>query len=340
MRHGAITAAVAFASFAAKAVENLSTPQIHGVLRTRFEATTEEPVEYRFQVRYARLTLGGDIGSSIKYFVQTDLCDQGKMKILDVWSRINITRALYFQAGQFRMPFGVETFQAPSNYVFVDRSYMGKQMCNYRAVGAKLAYTFQYAPLLVEAGAFNPRAIGDHNVWQNRFAASGKATWSPGSLIFSAGMASIVPDSVRANLFDASAGFHKGRWQTRAEYMFEHYTGKAHPDSHAWTLWADYRFPVKAGIFNTMSVQGRYDGITNHASLAANPVSLPGEPLRLDTTTPTRNRITAGVTMTAFVSSTLSADVHANYEYIMYHSGQSGNRGEQSKAVVELVLRF
>ncbi len=81
--------ALSAAALGASAADNMpAMPQIHGVLRTRLEMTTTDPVEYRFQVRYARLSLGGDIGPSVKYFVQTDLCDQGKIKILDVWSRI------------------------------------------------------------------------------------------------------------------------------------------------------------------------------------------------------------------------------------------------------------
>ncbi len=340
IRRQAVALAAGAVTLCSAATDNIPLPQIHGVLRTRYEMTTEDPVEYRFQVRYARLTLGGDVGKSIKYFIQTDLCDQGKMKILDVWSRIRICKELYVQAGQFRMPFGVETFQAPANYIFSNRSFLGKQMCNYRAVGAELGYNAGRLPLLIECGVFNPRAIGDHAVWQNRVAASGKATYSPGPMVFSVGMASLCPDSVRANLIDASVGFNKGRWKTRAEYMFEHYTGNAHPDASSWVVWADYRFPIKAGIFNSMSVQGRYDGLTNHASLSSKPVNAPGTPLRLATNSPTRNRLTAGVTFSALVTDRLSADIHANYEHIMYHSGHVPTPDESSKALLELVVRF
>lgn len=318
----------------------ISRPEIHGVIRTRLEVTTQDPVEYRFQVRNARVSLGGNIGKSIRYFVQTDLCDRGKMKILDAWGRISVTDGLYIQAGQFRMPFGVETFRAPGNYIFANRTYLGKQMYNYRAVGAKMSYTLPSTPLEIEAGAFNPRAIGDHDVWQNRVAASGKLTWRPGAWSFSAGAASAVPDSVRANLLDASVAYKKGRWQAQAEYMYEHYTCGAHPDAHSWVLWADYRFPVKAGVFNFMSVQGRYDGLTNHASLASKPYRLDDGSLRLSTDSPTRNRITLGVTMTASVAPGLFADLRANYEHAFFHSDHTPTQAECSRALLELVLRF
>ncbi len=187
---------------------------------------------------------------------------------------------------------------------------------------------------------FNPRAIGDHNVWQKRVAASGKATFTPGPMTFSAGIASLTPDSVRANLFDLSAGFSHNRWQARAEYMYEHYTGNAHPDSHGWALWADYHFPIKAGIFNTMSVQGtlRRTYQPRLARIGSRKQPRPAAETRHHI--PTRNRITAGVTMTAAISKSLAAEVHANYEHYMYHSDAIVAPGESSKALLELVLRF
>ena len=48
-------------------------------------------------------------------------------------------------------------------------------------------------------------------------------------MTFSAGIASLTPDSVRANLFDLSAGFSHNRWQARAEYMYEHLYRKRPP---------------------------------------------------------------------------------------------------------------
>lgn len=340
LRRALLAVALAASCLASYAAGEIPSPQIHGALRTRLEMTAADHTEYRFQVRYARVTLGGDLNPSIKYFIQTDLCDRGKMKILDAWGRIALARGLYIQAGQFRMPFGVETFRAPTTYIFANRSYLGKTMCNYRAVGAKMSYTLPSVPVAIEAGAFNPRAIGDHNVWQDRVAASGKVTWSPGDWSLSSGIASLVPDSVRANLADIAVTYRRGRWQAHAEYMYEHYTGHAHPDSHAWTLWADYRFPVKAGIFNSMSVQGRYDGLTNHASLASKPVHIPGEPLQLVTDSPTRNRLTAGVTLTAAVAPGVAADIHLNYEYAMYHHDHTPSRDEASRALIELAIRF
>lgn len=304
-------------------------PEIHGVMRTRFEMTTEDQVRYRFQVRNARVTLGGDIGPAVKYFVQTDLCDRGKMKILDAWGRISIARGLALQAGQFRMPFGVETFRAPATYIFANRTYMGKQMFNYRAVGAKLAYRLPALPLTVEAGAFNPRTIGDHDTWDDRLSAAGKMTWQNGAWTLSAGAATHATDTVRANLLDGAAVFSHGHWEMQAEYMFEHYVSSPAPNAHAWAFWANYTMPVRAGIFDRLSFQGRYDGITRHASLASATLF-----------DPARNRVTAGVTLGTHVASGLFAELRANYEKAFFHRGHTVTPGESSRAILEMVLRF
>ncbi|MCM1028381.1 MAG: OprO/OprP family phosphate-selective porin [Pseudoflavonifractor sp.] len=329
-----------FAALTAYADGTIHAPEFHGAIRTRFEMTTQDPVRYRFQVRNARLTMAGNINSSINYFVQTDLCDQGKMKILDAWGKITITKGLAIQAGQFRMPFGIETFRAPANYIFANRTYMGKQMCNYRAVGAKFIYALPSAPLTIEAGAFNPRAIGDHNVWQDRVAAAGKATLALGSWTFEAGLASLVPDSVRANLLDGAIVFRKGRWEAQAEYMYEHYTGGAHSDSHSWVTWVNYGFPIHAGVFNKMSVQARYDGLYDHASLTAPRITPTGSQRIISTDNPTRNRITLGATMTSQVSKGLFCDVRANWEHAFFHHSHTPTQAEASRILLEMVLRF
>lgn len=328
-----------FAAMAEPASE-VKGPEIHGVVRTRMEMSTQDHVEYRFQVRNARVSLGGDLNRSIKYFIQTDLCDNGKMKILDAWGRIALAKGLDIQAGQFRIPFGIETFRAPSNYIFANRAYLGKQMCNYRAVGAKLMYVIPSTPLTIEAGAFNPRAIGDHNVWQNNVAAGGKATLALKDWTLEAGVASLVPDSVRANLLDAAVVYHHGRWEAQAEYMYEHYTHGAHTGAHSWVTWVNYSFPIHAGVFNKMSVQGRYDGLSKHASLTSSRITPYGYPREIATDNPWRNRITAGVTMTSQVTKSIYCDVRANYEHAFFHSDHKATRAEGSRLLLEMVLRF
>lgn len=329
----AMLCTAAVAAFAADSTKVNYVPEIHGALRTRIEMNTTQG-EYRFQVRNARVSLGGNIASWANYFVQTDLCDQGKMKILDAWARIKPSAQLYFQAGQFRMPFGVETFRAPNNYLFANRSFMGKQMCNYRAVGAKAAYTFAKLPLGIEAGLFSPNAIGDHTGWSKDVAFASKVWYKLRNVTFTTGFSSIHPSLVRANLVDASVVWQAGRWHVEGEYMHEHYAHKAHKAAHSYVAFADYTMPVRAWKFNRLSFQGRFDGITAHSSAIA------GDDGLLITNNPARNRATLGATISYIHTKSIGLDLRVNYEKYFLHHSTAVTPDLADKAVLELVARF
>lgn len=307
-------------------------PHIHGVLRPRFEMDTENG-KGRFALRHARLSLGSDIGP-FDYFFNTDFCDQGKVKILDYYAGVHATRNLYLRMGQYRMPFGSEPFLGPATSVFANRSFIGKQICNFRAVGLKASWSFTAVPLSVEAGIFNPTPITEHIVWTDRFAYSGKATLKPGDFSLSAGMMSVLPGGIRMNLADVSAGWSRGRWQIAGEYMYEHYTHSAYRDVHGWLAYADYKFPVKAGIFNRMSVQLRYDGMTDHSS------GQPDSDGQLQTDHAARNRVTGGVTISYIRSRDVHVDLRVNYEKYFYRGTTSVSSGEGDKALLDMVVSF
>lgn len=310
-------------------------PKIHGALRTRWEMNTDDGAN-RFQVRNARVTLDGKIAPSIDYFVQTDLCNAGKMQILDAWGRLGITDHLKFQAGQFRMPFGTDCFKAPANYIFANRSFIGKQMCNVRAVGAKLSYTIfsdEMNDMLLEGGAFNPTVISDHNKWVKTLAYAAKISYRIRNVKLATGIQSIEPDSVRMNLLGGSVTWTCGRWLVEGEYMNKHYTHKSHKSAHAYNLYADYRMPVKAGVFNQASVQARFDGMTAHSTGTRN---ADGD---LITNHPARNRVTVGGTL-SYIHKAVHCDVRLDYEKYFYHSGVTIPQGDGDKICAELVIRF
>lgn len=308
-------------------------PQVHGALRARFEADTERG-GHRFQVRNARVSIAGQVARSIDYFIQSDFCDQGKFKFLDAWMRFGIVRGLSVQAGQFRMPFGVDCFRAPNNYIFSNRSFIGKQMCNVRAVGVKGGYSFAGVPLSVEGGLFNPTPIGDHMVWNDSFAYSFKASLGIHNVKLSTGFQSVIPDGVRANLVDGCVSWQSGRWLVEGEYMYKHYSDNMHKACHGYNVYADYRMPVKLGVFNRLSLQGRFDGMTDHSSAKRDAEG------SLVTDDPARNRITLGTTISYVRTKTMCVDLRVNYEKYFYHSGTEVAKGNGDKVVIEAMLRF
>lgn len=308
-------------------------PQVHGTLRGRLEVSTVES-SYRFQLRNARVSIGGNIAPWADYFVQADFCDRGSIKFLDGWARIRPFKGFSFQAGQFRMPFGVAPFRGPHTYYFANRSFIGKQICNYRAVGAKAAYTLPSTPLTVEAGVFNPGKIGDHTPWNKSLAFAGKATYKTGNMSFSAGYMSISPDSARTQLADGAVTWTSGRWMVEGEYMYKHYNRDRHRDAHAYNIIGNYAMPIKAGIFNRLSFQGRFDGMTDHST------SVRDKSGNLISDNPACNRVTGGVTLSYVRTKNMFVDIRANYEKYFYHRDVRPTAENGDKLTVELVVRF
>lgn len=307
-------------------------PQIHGTLRARYEMETER-VNSRFQVRNARVSINGNVGPAIDYLMQADFCDRGSFKMLDAWIGLKPAEWLKIQAGQQRMPFSVDASRAPHMFYFSNRSFIGKQVGNVRAVGLKFRTTLPKTSAYLEAGIFNTHGITDHITWEREFTYSAKAGYVLHNVKAEIGMESVMPDSVRANLWDCSISWNCGRWMVEGEYMSKHFVHDRFRTCHAYNFMADYRMPLKNSMFNQLSFQGRFDGMTDHSSGKRNTAGL------LHCTDPGRNRITVGTTL-SYIKSPLRADLRLNYEKYFYHHGLDAPDGDRDKVTVELVVRF
>ena len=83
------------------------TPQLHGTLRGKYEYQTSEG-EGRFEVRTARVSLTGNLTSIVSYKAEIDLCDEGKIKMLDAYTRLKPWKGFQFTIGQKRVPFTID----------------------------------------------------------------------------------------------------------------------------------------------------------------------------------------------------------------------------------------
>ncbi len=320
---------------AADAATNIYIPEVHGVARARYEVDTDNG-EGRFQVRNARIQITGRVLPRLRYYLNTDFCDKGSIKVLDVWARISIASRWYIQAGQFRMPFGTDNFRGPATYLFANRSYMGKYVNNVRAVGVKAHYTLPWGSgNYIEGGMFNSATISDHDVWSKDYAYAVKVSqhvtdW----LRFETGFESIEPERVRMNLWGASAIFTVGTLRAEAEYMHTIYTNDAHPGSNAFNLFADWGLPVRVGIFNRWSVQGRFDAVTAHSD---------GKSLdeqgRLLTTIPSQQRLTLGSALD-YNYGKVHALLRLNFEKVFWGHGGAPEEPRGNRLVAELVVQF
>lgn len=307
-------------------------PEIHGTIRPRYELETGHN-EQRFQVRNARLSLDGGICPVISYRLQADFCDCGKFKMLDAWVRIAASDDFSVTAGQTLIPFSVEAVRSPHLCYFANKSFISTEVGASRGVGAKIAYQVGSLPLTVEGGAFNNATISNHDVWQKDLAYAAKMRYAVGNVGIESGFKSAAPDSVRINMTDVSVTWTPHRWVIEGEYLYKHYTHSSFSPSHAYSAFASYWHPVKVGVFNRLSVQGRWDGMTDHSSGSRDKDGA------LYLTDAARNRLTLGATL-SYVYSKVRADIRVNYENYFYHKGVKAPQGDCDKVIVELVVRF
>ena len=310
-------------------------PEIHGVIRTRWEGewNSADGFASRFEVRNARINIGGKIFPTVNYFVQIDASDQGKMKFLDAWARWQFLPGFRVQAGQFRVPFGVDCFKAPGDYYFPNRSFIGKQMVNMRQVGVKVGYYGTGIPVDIEGGVFNTASIGNHDVWQKSYTYACKVVWRISNVSVSGGFVSYKPDLFRINVTDGTITWKSGRWVAEGEYQYKRYAGNRFKPVNAWNLYGVYTVPFSRRPFNYMSFEGRFDGMTDHSTGTVD------ENCVLLTDHPERKRATIGATI-GRINKAVKIEFSVNYEKYFYNSGVIPTRGDDDKILAEIILKF
>ena len=110
---------------------------IHGTIRSKYEYQTEEG-EGRFEVRNARISVDGQLSPIVFYKAEIDLCDEGKIKMLDAYTRLKPVDGLQFTIGQMRVPFTIDAHRSPHQQYFANRSFIARRGCSpwlYRQCG-------------------------------------------------------------------------------------------------------------------------------------------------------------------------------------------------------------
>lgn len=130
-------------------------PEIHGTIRAKYEY--EPPIDKgRFEIRNARLSVEGKIIPVVGYKAEIDLSDEGSIKMLDAYVRVQPAAPLKLTLGQMRVPFTIDAHRSPHLQYFANRSFIAKQVGNVRDVGAAAAWTFEGSvPVTLEGGVFN-----------------------------------------------------------------------------------------------------------------------------------------------------------------------------------------
>ena len=310
-------------------------PKFHGVFRGRWELETKEGYSH-FQVRNARVSIEGNVAPIIQYKFNVDLCDRGKILLLDAFATVNAVKGIDVLVGQYRMPFGIESFRGPGGYYFNNRSYIGRYVNNYRAVGVSLAYTLPGIPLSFEGGAFNPTVMDDQMTWIKKYAYAGRAIFKPGDWLFAGGFESLIPAHTRINLASATLGWKYNRFYIEGEYMARWYSRKSHRTTQSYNFFTSYGIPLHKGFFDTLSFQARFDGMTD---LASGTVYVSDTSSRLVTTAPGRKRLTVGSTID-YKYKLIRAAVRLNFEKCWYDHGVEPSIGAGDMLSAELIVKF
>ena len=94
--------------------------QLSGLVQTEYEGFQQTGVNNTFLLHRARLDVKGDINDSWNYEVYTEFA--GTTKLLDAYTTYKIADYLKISAGQFKIPYSLESLISDSQLDFIDRS--------------------------------------------------------------------------------------------------------------------------------------------------------------------------------------------------------------------------
>ena len=326
--------AVVTVSTGAEKAKSPYIPDFHGTIRAKYEY---EPTinKGRFEIRNARLSVEGKIIPIVRYKAEIDLSDEGSIKMLDAYIRLQPKERLKFTFGQMRVPFSIDAHRSPHLQYFANRSFIAKQVGNVRDVGVAASWTFgARTPITLEGGIFNVSGLTNFkNFWTSDYNFSLKSQiclWRQLNIVLSCQKAKA--SDVNTYMYDGGIYWENSRWHIEAEYLRKHYANDAFRPVNAVDAFAAYRLPLKRNKM-ALSFLGRYDYMSDHSkgSKDENGILLVDDP--------ERHRLTGGMTL-SLGKGALQADIRLNYEQYFYNKGVEPSISEQNKIVLEFVAHF
>lgn len=326
--------AVVTVSTGAEKAKSPYIPDFHGTIRAKYEY---EPTinKGRFEIRNARLCVEGKIIPIVRYKAEIDLSDEGSIKMLDAYVRLQPKERLKFTFGQMRVPFSIDAHRSPHLQYFANRSFIAKQVGNVRDVGVAASWTFgARTPITLEGGVFNGSGLTNFkNFWTPDYNFSLKSQiclWRQFNIVLSCQKAKT--SDVNTYMYDGGIYWENSRWHIEAEYLRKHYANDAFRPVNAVDAFAAYRLPLKRNKM-ALSFLGRYDYMSDHSkgSKDENGILLVDDP--------ERHRLTGGMTL-SLGKGALQADIRLNYEQYFYNKDAEPSISERNKIVLEFVAHF
>lgn len=312
-------------------------PKINGTIRARYEIDLYGG-KSRFQVRNARLAVSGKISKMISYKAEIDFCDAGeiKVKMLEASIGLQPIENLKINFGQLRMPIGMDSFRSPHLQYFTTNSFISDQITNVRDVGITVGYDANIGfPAVFEVAAFNGLGVTNQTTWLRKFGFAAKAQFMFfEGFNFTTSFLSIQPQNVRMNVFDVGAYYKFCNFHVEAEYALKMYEDNLFQNVHTLNTFVNYDiYTPTCNWLEKVSVLARYDYMDDHS----NGVFVDGE-TNLIISDYARQRITAGTTL--HLPTKYRAEIRLNYECYFYREGALFPPNEESRVILEFMVRF
>ena len=239
-------------------------PEIHGTIRAKYEYSPTINKQ-RFQVRNARLSITGNVLPIVAYKAEIDLSDEGRMRMLDAYARVFPYEGIQVTLGQMKIPFSTENLRSPHNMYFANRSFIAKQVTGLRDVGLLLGYELKEGfPFQILGGVYNGTGLDEQKEWQTHFNYALRAVFTPVSwLNVALNYESVQPETLRMNLYDASAFANFYGFHVEAEYLYKSYAGGVFTPTQAFVAFACYDLSLPK-VFSSISFLVRYDMMTDN----------------------------------------------------------------------------
>ncbi|MBB3055773.1 porin [Mucilaginibacter gotjawali] len=95
--------------------------QISGLLQERYQAFQQVSSNNGFDLHRIRLIVSGNVTDNWSYYTQTELSGSG-VKLVDAYTAYKFGDYLKVSAGQFKIPFSLESLTSDAQLEFIDRS--------------------------------------------------------------------------------------------------------------------------------------------------------------------------------------------------------------------------
>ena len=333
-------------------------PTINGTVRAKYEYQPQIS-SGRFQVRNARVSITGQVHSTVSYKAEIDFSDKGRMRMLDAFARWKPIDGGAFTIGQMRVPFTIDAHRSPHQQYFANRSFIAKQVGDVRAhrsphqqyfanrsfiakqvgdvrdVGATIGYSFDpLFPITLEAGIFNGSGLTDQmDFWTSQINFSAKAQFRfTDEVNFVLSVQKISPENINIYMYDAGVTWTWNNWTAEAEFLHKVYSDNSFQSVQAVDAFVNYDFMIRKKLLHKISALARFDYMGDHSDGTLD------EQGKLYITDYERKRITAGVTLS--IAKPFRADLRLNYEQYFYNEGAQVKVSEQNKIVAEVMVRF